>query len=380
MPLPTITALPSAPSRSGTPASFNSDADAFVAALPTLVTEVNAWSAALPATISTTDFSGTSTTSLTIGTGSKSLTIQAGKNFAIGQPVRIAYTVTPANYMDGQVTAYNPTTGAMTVNATSVGGAGTQSAWTVALIPGAGGSYATLTGSETLTNKTFTTPVLSGTASGTTAGRIGYSAGVFTGGNGSVELTFATLTGTQTLTNKTIDFAVGGNVGKINGNTFAATAGTATITFPNSTDTLVGRTTTDTLTNKTLTAPAINGGTISADAAVSDTGTIAAASPGFRGLPLSSNATATLALTDAGKMLVVSVNQTIPANASVAFPVGTVILIVNNSASTITVAITTDTMRQAGTSNTGTRTIAAYGECSLLKIGATTWIASGNLT
>lgn len=62
---------------------------------------------------------------------------------------------------------------------------------------------------------------------------------------------------TATLTNKTIDTA-GPNTIKINGNTLAASAGTATVTIPNATDTLVGRDTTDTLTNKTLTSPVIN--------------------------------------------------------------------------------------------------------------------------
>lgn len=60
-----------------------------------------------------------------------------------------------------------------------------------------------------------------------------------------------------TLTNKTIDTA-GPNTIKINGNTLDAAAGVATVTIPNTTDTLVGRATVDTLTNKTLTSPAIN--------------------------------------------------------------------------------------------------------------------------
>jgi len=46
---------------------------------------------------------------------------------------------------------------------------------------------------------------------------------------------------------------------KINGNTVTATTGTATVTIPNSTDTLVNLTGTQTLSGKTLTSPVING-------------------------------------------------------------------------------------------------------------------------
>ena len=377
MSLPTITTLPTAPSRSDLPETFNLRADAFIGALGTFQSELNAWAAALPATVNGIDYNGTSTTSLAVGTGSKSLTTQTGKNFQIGQSVRIASTASPSNYMDGQVTAYTTGSGALTVNVTATGGSGTIASWTISLMPGAG-SYATLTGSETFTNKTLTTPVLSGTASGTTAGRIGYSGGVFTGGDGTNQLIFVTTSSTQTLTNKTFDTA--SNTLKVNGNTVTASAGTATLTLPNSTDTLVGRSTTDTLTNKTLTAPVINEATLSAASTVSDTGTIAATSVGFRGIPLSSNATGTLALTDNGKQLVVSSNQTIPANASVAFPVGATVVIVNNSASSITIAITSDTLRQAGTSNTGTRTLAAYGIATVVKVASTTWFVSGNVS
>lgn len=75
----------------------------------------------------------TSVTSLTIGLGNQTLTVQAGKNFALGQTVKIAYTTTPTTWMLGTITAYNSGTGSLTVNVTSILGAGTQAAWTVSL-------------------------------------------------------------------------------------------------------------------------------------------------------------------------------------------------------------------------------------------------------
>ena len=63
----------------------------------------------------------------------------------------------------------------------------------------------------------------------------------------AIDNTVATLTGSQTLTNKTLTTPV-----------ISSISNTGTVTLPTATDTLVGRATTDTLTNKTLTSPVIN--------------------------------------------------------------------------------------------------------------------------
>lgn len=79
-------------------------------------------------------FTATSITSLTIGLGSRTLTLaQAAKSFVVGDFVVVASTANPANFMTGQVTAFNAGTGVMTVNVTGIGGAGTIASWNVAL-------------------------------------------------------------------------------------------------------------------------------------------------------------------------------------------------------------------------------------------------------
>ena len=69
---------------------------------------------------------------------------------------------------------------------------------------------------------------------------------------------------------------------------------------------------------------------------------------------------------------------TIPANASVAFPIGTMIGITNDGSVTMTLAITTDTMTWGKDNTTGTRTLAAGADCVILKTTATTWKINGS--
>ena len=73
----------------------------------------------------------TSTTSATIGTGSKTFAVQSGKAFATNSWVVIYQTVNASNAMLGQVTSYSGTS--LVVNVTNTGGSGTFAAWTVVL-------------------------------------------------------------------------------------------------------------------------------------------------------------------------------------------------------------------------------------------------------
>lgn len=115
------------------------------------------------------------------------------------------------------------------------------------------------------------------------------------------------------------------------------------------------------------------------DVTITATGTIAANSLGYRGLPQNSQtASYTLALADAGKHISITTGGVvIPANSSIAFPVGTAIVVFNNSSTSQNISITTDTLRQAGTANTGTRTLAQYGLATCVKVASTTWVISG---
>jgi hypothetical protein len=102
-------------------------------------------------------------------------------------------------------------------------------------------------------------------------------------------------------------------------------------------------------------------------------------------VPLLSDSTArAIVLEDAGRILLhpsadtTARTWTIPANASVAFPVGTSLRIVNqNAGGVISIAITTDTMRLAGAGTTGTRSLAANGIAEAIKVTTTEWIISG---
>jgi hypothetical protein len=95
-------------------------------------------------------------------------------------------------------------------------------------------------------------------------------------------------------------------------------------------------------------------------------------------IPNAKTANYTLLLSDRGKLITNTTGGwVIPANASVAFPIGTVVSFYNNSASNQTISITTDTMYLAGTATTGSRTLAQRGIATATKVTSTNWVISG---
>lgn len=169
--------------------------------------------------------------------------------------------------------------------------------------------------------------------------------------------TVATLAATQAFTNKTY-----------NGNTW--TAGTATLTGS------AGKTLT---WSNSLTMAGTDGTTM--------TFPPASANIGYLESPINSQSLAyTLVLADSGKTIyhpsadTTARTFTIPANASVAFPIGTIVTFDNDiSAGALTIAITTDTLVLVGAAgSTGSRTLAAGGRAVAQKVTSTRWRISGS--
>jgi len=146
-----------------------------------------------------------------------------------------------------------------------------------------------------------------------------------------------------------------------------------TITLPDATGTVTLNDAAQTLTNKTV--------NISSNSVTVD-GTNGV---GYVNIPQNSrSANYTLVLSDAGKHIfhpsadTTARTFTIPSNASVAFPIGTAVSFINqNAAGVISIDITTDTLRLGGAGTTGTRSLAANGVATAVKVTSTEWIISG---
>lgn len=200
---------------------------------------------------------------------------------------------------------------------------------------------------------------------------------LLTVGTGSARKTMVDTDSTQTLTNKTLTSPVIGTI-----------SNTGTLTLPTSTDTLVGRATTDTLTNKTLTSPTVNtaaisGGTIDnavigGTTAAAGTFTTVTDSKGeVRSVPQNAKTSAyVLVASDAGKHISITTGGvTVPSGV---FSVGESVTIYNNSSSNQTITQGASvTMYQVGTANTGNRTLAQRGLCTVFCVSSNTFVITG---
>jgi hypothetical protein len=105
---------------------------------------------------------------------------------------------------------------------------------------------------------------------------------------------------------------------------------------------------------------------------------------GFRGIPQNAQAgNYTLVAADAGKQIFHASGAgsgdtyTIPANSSVPFEVGTAVTFFNLDSNALTIAIASDTLTLAGTTTTGSRTLAQNGVATAVKVASTSWLISG---
>ena len=142
-----------------------------------------------------------------------------------------------------------------------------------------------------------------------------------------------------------------------------AVAGTTTLTLPAATDTLVGKATTDILTNKTLTSPTINGAIVNLTTNA-QTGT-----------------TYTSVLDDNGK--IVEMNNaaantlTVPLNATVAYPIGAQINILQTGVGQTTVVATSGVTIN---STPGLKLRAQWSSATLIKRATDSWVLVGDLS
>ena len=190
-----------------------------------------------------------------------------------------------------------------------------------------------------------------GTVTSITAGT-GLSGGtITTTGTIAIDSTVATLTGSQTLTNKTLTTPV-----------ISSISNSGTVTIPTGSVTLATLTGTETLTNKTLTDAKINLG-------------FDAETASYTAVLANNSQVVTM---DNGSANTFS----IPTNASVAFPIGTQITVLQIGAGQTTIqAVTsgTTTIQSTGGTAAQPKLRARYSAATCIKAGTDLWYVTGDI-
>lgn len=282
-------------------------------------------------------------------------------------------------------TSNNPAWGQVPVGS-GVSGLGTGVATALAVNVGSAGAFVTLNGalgtpsSGTLTSCTGL-PIstgISGLGTGVAtalAVNVG-SAGAFVTFNGALGTpSSGTLTSCTGLPISTGVSGLGSNVA-----TFLATPSSANLAAALTDETGSGASVF--ATSPTLVTPVLGTPTSGNLSNCTADGTDAV---GFRNIPINSQSTAySTVLADGGKAILHPVGdnnaRTFTIDGSVSYPVGTTITFIN-MINTLSIAISTDTLTLMGSGSTGTRTLAANGVATAVKIASGSWVVSGtNLT
>lgn len=102
---------------------------------------------------------------------------------------------------------------------------------------------------------------------------------------------------------------------------------------------------------------------------------------GYRNLPLTTGRTAayTLALSDMAMAVPITTGGiTVPTNATVAFAVGDLVVVLNTGTASQTISPASGvTLTLAGSTSTGQRSVAQNGVATLLKVGTDAWLVYG---
>lgn len=328
-------------------------------------------------------YGGTSATSLLIANSTnKVFTTQAGLAYQVGNYVRASSQANGANFMEGLVSAYSGTS--LTIAVSKIGGSGTYADWAfqIAGAPGTGDLLSSNNLSDLANASTARTNLGIVANPSQTIGltAVNGSANTAMRSDGAPALSQAitpTWTGAHiwSASGTFNDWLVSYNAaGGTDAKRWGWVASTNALTLYAVNDAFNATNPALTFTRSGYTVTGVTFG-----ATISDSNGAM-----FSNIPQNSQSAAyTLVLSDAGKHIYHPSSDanartfTIPANSSVAYPVGTVITFVNRTSQVVTIAINTDTLTLAGTTTTGSRSLAQNGIATALKDTSTGWLISG---
>jgi hypothetical protein len=293
-------------------------------------------------------------------------------------------------YVDGYLQVRGSTTvNALTVNGTLAAGGSVQA---LTLSGSASSSAIAMYNGISTGNITFGTSLSTGVLTiGATA-----ATGAMTFGQSTAAQTLNFGTGATTPAFlKVVNIATGGAVGSTSTVNIGPILGTGTVTINSGTTVQITSVINSVSTNSGALSIAGGvgigsglyvGGAVTATnfvglATAGTNATNAASLVGYLGMPQNYQSTGyTVALSDQGKHIYCTGTNfavTIPANSSVAFPIGATVAVIAGTATTVTIAITTDTMYLGGAGTTGSRTLAPYGMATAVKVTPTSWFING---